>query len=78
MSLKRSRSGSPSSHRDAETASPATVIRPDDEGEPSGSKVLTIAYPVRESEEPRIGGFLERCHYCRKRIAQNAEVFMYR
>ncbi|XP_047977896.1 FCS-Like Zinc finger 15-like [Salvia hispanica] len=26
---------------------------------------------------PRNSGFLERCHYCNKRIAKNSDVFMY-
>ncbi|XP_075504336.1 FCS-Like Zinc finger 5-like [Primulina tabacum] len=30
-----------------------------------------------ESDQLKMGDFLEKCHYCQKRIAQNSEVFMY-
>ncbi|PIN24781.1 hypothetical protein CDL12_02485 [Handroanthus impetiginosus] len=55
-----------------------TVMKHDVAGEPL-SKTFTIACPVSvvESDQLKIGGFLERCHYCKRRIAQNSEVFMY-
>ncbi|KAL7084217.1 hypothetical protein ACP275_14G212000 [Erythranthe tilingii] len=75
MPVKRRRTGSSS----AGNASPAMGTKDDAAGEPPRSKILTIAYPIRlrESDHLRIGGFLERCHYCQKRIAHNSEVFMY-
>ncbi|KAL7126633.1 hypothetical protein ABFS83_14G201300 [Erythranthe nasuta] len=80
MPMKRRRTGSSSSARSANAAaSPAMGTKADAAGEPPRSKILTIAYPIRlrDSGHLRIGGFLERCHYCRKQIAQNSEVFMY-
>lgn len=82
MPVKRSRIGSPSGQQAMQisTADAATVnssaIRKADEP----SKILDIECPVGvgESDQVKIGGFLERCYYCKKRIAQNSEVFMYR
>lgn len=58
---------------------PTTVVKADTAGERLRSKILTIGYPVSvgESDQLKIGGFLERCHYCKKRIAKDSEVFMY-
>ncbi|KAL9142887.1 hypothetical protein ABFS82_14G201100 [Erythranthe guttata] len=80
MPMKRRRTGSSSSARSATAAaSPAMGTKADATGEPPRSKILTIAYPIRlrDSDHLRIRGFLERCHYCQKRIAHNSEVFMY-
>ncbi|KAK6135031.1 hypothetical protein DH2020_031209 [Rehmannia glutinosa] len=67
--MKRSRTGSSSAVMKAESGG----------GEPSRSGILTIAHPVcvGESDQRKIGGFLERCNYCEKRIALYSEVFMY-
>ncbi|GMH02404.1 hypothetical protein Nepgr_004243 [Nepenthes gracilis] len=46
--------------------------------------VLTLASPVREhigvsgEEGGKIGNFLEKCYYCKKKIEEDSEVFMYR
>ncbi|KAK4418296.1 hypothetical protein Salat_2242300 [Sesamum alatum] len=85
MPVKRSRVGSATSHMEisvstaASTVSPAKVMRTDATAEPSRPKILAVASPVvvGESNQLEIGRFLERCHYCKKRIAQNSEVFMY-
>ncbi|KAI3449665.1 hypothetical protein Pfo_006330 [Paulownia fortunei] len=86
MPVKRSRAGSSSSYLEtpvstsaAASVSPVKVLKTDAAAEPSRPKILTVASPlnVGESDQPKIGGFLERCHYCKKRIAQNSEVFMY-
>ncbi|XP_051142738.1 FCS-Like Zinc finger 10-like [Andrographis paniculata] len=71
MPFKRSRIGSSSTHQEMP---PATVMKA---GEPS--KILDIESPLRvgQPDQVKIGGFLERCHFCKKRIAQNSEVFMY-
>ncbi|GFP92321.1 hypothetical protein PHJA_001376200 [Phtheirospermum japonicum] len=47
--------------------------------EPSRPDFTAVASPANygESGDVKFGGFLERCHYCKKRIAQNEEVFMY-
>ncbi|KAK6141375.1 hypothetical protein DH2020_024866 [Rehmannia glutinosa] len=86
MPMKRSRTGCSSScvERPIATAAAASlcsvkVMRTDAAAEASRPKFMTVASPVSvgESEKVKIGGFLERCHYCKKRIAQNSEVFMY-
>ncbi|KAK4407159.1 hypothetical protein Sango_0296900 [Sesamum angolense] len=85
MPVKRSRVGSSTSHLEtplptaASTVSPAKVMRTDATAEPSRPKILAVASSVDigQSNQLEIGGFLERCHYCKKRIAQNSEVFMY-
>ncbi|KAI3460901.1 hypothetical protein Pfo_017564 [Paulownia fortunei] len=86
MPVNRGRSGSSSSRLATQVATnavaavnPTTVMKAEAAGEPSRSKILTIANPVSvaESDHLKIGEFLERCHYCKKRIAQNSEVFMY-
>ncbi|KAJ9696148.1 hypothetical protein PVL29_008406 [Vitis rotundifolia] len=49
----------------------------------SRPKILTVASPETvkgkfdESFEGPIGGFLQKCYYCKKKIHENAEVFMY-
>lgn len=49
----------------------------------SRPKILTVASPETEkgkfdeSFEGPIGGFLQNCYYCKKKIHENAEVFMY-
>ncbi|KAG8389321.1 hypothetical protein BUALT_Bualt02G0217200 [Buddleja alternifolia] len=82
MTVKRSRPGSSSSHLEtanstnaAASVTPVKFMKTDDAAEPSRPKILTFASPVSvaESDQQKIGGFLERCHYCNKRIAQNSE-----
>lgn len=34
--------------------------------------------PVRETNSDGIADFLKNCYYCKKKINQNDEVFMYR
>ncbi|KAL0437455.1 UNVERIFIED_CONTAM: hypothetical protein Sradi_0453400 [Sesamum radiatum] len=81
MPVKRSRAVSPSSHvfKQAATSVDAGVNATAASGVSSQAKILNIAYPlsVGDSDRVKIGGFLERCHYCKKRIARNSEVFMY-
>lgn len=49
----------------------------------SRPKILTVASPESnkgkfdESFEGSIGGFLQKCYHCKKKIRENAEVFMY-
>ncbi|KAL8530567.1 hypothetical protein ACS0TY_007557 [Phlomoides rotata] len=85
MPVKRSRAGSSSSaYIDTLVAATASVshvkaMKTDAAAEPSRAK-LAIASPVNvdhKCDQMKIGGFLERCHYCKKRIAQDSEVFMY-
>ncbi|PIN19475.1 hypothetical protein CDL12_07846 [Handroanthus impetiginosus] len=86
MTVKRSRAGSSSSYNETPSStptasfiSPEKVMKTDGVAESSRPKLLAVASPenVAESDQLKIGGFLERCHYCKKRIAQNSEVFMY-
>ncbi|XP_011082580.1 uncharacterized protein LOC105165306 isoform X4 [Sesamum indicum] len=87
MPVKRSRAVGPSSHLFKQVATsvdagvnPTAVIKADASGGSSQSKILNIAYPlsVGDSDRVKFGVFLERCHYCKKRIARKSEVFMYR
>ncbi|XP_075477970.1 FCS-Like Zinc finger 16-like [Primulina tabacum] len=57
----------------------AKVFLADDATEASRRNILTFASPESFSEPDRItvGGFLEQCHYCKKGMDQNSEVFMY-
>ncbi|XP_043697881.1 FCS-Like Zinc finger 17-like [Telopea speciosissima] len=71
------------------SAAPAVVVRPVQKlSKPSNVKptqpclkILTISSPVRESnvEDPdlKVGGFLEACYLCKKKIGEKDEVFMY-
>ncbi|XP_011082579.1 uncharacterized protein LOC105165306 isoform X2 [Sesamum indicum] len=86
MPVKRSRAVGPSSHLFKQVATsvdagvnPTAVIKADASGGSSQSKILNIAYPlsVGDSDRVKFGVFLERCHYCKKRIARKSEVFMY-
>ncbi|XP_011079881.1 uncharacterized protein LOC105163289 [Sesamum indicum] len=85
MPVKRSRVGSSTSNLEtplttaASTVSPAKVMRTDATAEPSRPKILAVSSSVDigQPNQLEIGGFLERFHYCKKRIAQNSEVFMY-
>ncbi|XAR61181.1 hypothetical protein NMG60_11034814 [Bertholletia excelsa] len=47
----------------------------------SQSRILTLSSPVKESvdasAEELIGDFLDKCYYCKRKIRENAEVFMY-
>lgn len=46
-------------------------------GDPSISKPIAAGYLAGDSDGHKLGGFLEHCHHCRKRIAKDADVFMY-
>ncbi|KAG8370734.1 hypothetical protein BUALT_Bualt13G0014100 [Buddleja alternifolia] len=79
MALKRNRTESSSIHL-SPTAATAAAKLMDAAAEPLRPRILTVASPmsgVGESERMKVGGFLERCHYCKKRIAQDSKVFMY-
>ncbi|GER24852.1 hypothetical protein STAS_00388 [Striga asiatica] len=92
MPVKRSRAGNPSSCVDATVPVAAAGggasvkamkidgASPPSRPPPPPPSFRTGASLVRpgEPENARIGGFLERCHYCKKRIPQNSEVYMYR
>ncbi|KAK2973724.1 hypothetical protein RJ640_019724, partial [Escallonia rubra] len=58
---------------------PSAVGNTDD---PSRPRIMTVSSPEQERSEVvgegGFGRFLEKCHYCNKRIQKNAEVFMYR
>ncbi|KAM7521617.1 hypothetical protein LguiA_011519 [Lonicera macranthoides] len=63
---------------------PAKVMKPsvyEQTGQSQQPRVLTLASPDQDigegSDQDRIGGFLEKCYYCGKKIRPNAEVFMY-
>ena len=49
----------------------------------SRPNILTVASPetdkgkFEESFEGLIGGFLQKCYFCKKKICEDAEVFMY-
>ncbi|XP_073023629.1 FCS-Like Zinc finger 1-like [Primulina eburnea] len=82
MSAKHSRIGSVSSPVSTASVSyegNAKVIEADDTSEASRRNIWTVPSPasVVEPDQVTVGGFLERCHYCKKRMAQNSEVFMY-
>ncbi|KAA8543270.1 hypothetical protein F0562_021234 [Nyssa sinensis] len=52
-----------------------------EQSDESRRRILTLSSPVQESvdvadKEP-IGGFLEKCYYCKKKIRDNDEIFMY-
>ncbi|KAK2987162.1 hypothetical protein RJ640_019722 [Escallonia rubra] len=57
---------------------PSAVGNTDD---PSRPRIMTVSSPEQERSEVvgegGFGRFLEKCHYCNKRIQKNAEVFMY-
>ncbi|KAL3626077.1 hypothetical protein CASFOL_029626 [Castilleja foliolosa] len=57
----------------------ASDIEADAVGDPSQSAIFTIGCSIRVVDLGRwkFGGFLERCKFCTKRIAQSADVFMY-
>ncbi|KAG6434953.1 hypothetical protein SASPL_106598 [Salvia splendens] len=79
MPVKRSRAGRSSACLDA---APGKLTKSDASADAAPPKLLHVASPVNTPEcaadRTKIGGFLERCHYCNKRIAQNSDVFMYR
>ncbi|KAL1547219.1 FCS-Like Zinc finger 15-like isoform X1 [Salvia divinorum] len=80
MPVKRSRAGRSSAYLDATDAAPVKLTKSDASADAARPKLLCVASPVNISEcadRTKIGGFLERCHYCNKRIAQNSDVFMY-
>ncbi|XP_073137473.1 uncharacterized protein [Henckelia pumila] len=82
MSVKRSRIESFTSKVSTASASydgKAEVIEADAAAEASSRNIWTVFSPASVSEPDRrtVGGFLERCHYCKKRMAQDSEVFMY-
>ncbi|KAA8550837.1 hypothetical protein F0562_002521 [Nyssa sinensis] len=47
----------------------------------SRPRILTLSSPVQDStdvsDKELIGGFLEKCYYCKKKIREDNEVFMY-
>ncbi|KAH6796589.1 hypothetical protein C2S52_021143 [Perilla frutescens var. hirtella] len=69
--MKSVGTGKSSKNIDAEASQPSAG------GEPSRSKLLTAGYPLGESDRLKLGGFLEVCHFCAKRIANNSDVYMY-
>lgn len=79
MPVKRSRAGRSSACLDA---APGKLTKSDASADAARPNLLHVASPVNTAEcaahRAKIGGFLERCHYCNKRIAQNSDVFMYR
>ncbi|XP_042057570.1 uncharacterized protein LOC121802068 isoform X2 [Salvia splendens] len=82
MPVKRSRAGRSSAYLDSADAAPGKLTKSDASADAERPKLLHVASPVNTAEcaadRTKIGGFLERCHYCNKRIAQNSDVFMYR
>jgi hypothetical protein len=46
----------------------------------SPPRILTLSSPGSEKENPegQVGNFLEKCYHCKRRIAEDGEVFMYR
>ncbi|KZV44140.1 hypothetical protein F511_26419 [Dorcoceras hygrometricum] len=88
MRSKRSRHASSSTQHstpmetDASASlSPTKVMKPSeaDADEQLQPKVVNavVRQSAAESDQLKMGGFLEKCHYCQKRIPQNSEVFMY-
>ncbi|CAK9151103.1 unnamed protein product [Ilex paraguariensis] len=55
-----------------------SVVEKVDQSRP---KILTLSSPVQESvdqtDTEMVGGFLKNCYYCKKKILEDAEVFMY-
>ncbi|XP_059439729.1 uncharacterized protein LOC132172271 [Corylus avellana] len=45
----------------------------------SPPRILTLSSPESEKEKPegQVGNFLEKCYFCKRRIAEDDEVFMY-
>ncbi|KAL3827980.1 hypothetical protein ACJIZ3_016782 [Penstemon smallii] len=86
MSVKRNRPGSSSSHLATPTrigtssATPAKIMKAESSADSSRAKnIFTVASPetIGAPDQMKSDGFLERCHFCKKRIAQNSEIFMY-
>ncbi|XP_051142066.1 FCS-Like Zinc finger 16-like [Andrographis paniculata] len=82
MPVKRSRPENSSSRpvlSPTYAVCPMKIMRTDAAAEPSRPSILDVASVVSVGgcDQTKIGEFLERCHYCKKRIAQNSEVFMY-
>ncbi|PSS06419.1 hypothetical protein CEY00_Acc19549 [Actinidia chinensis var. chinensis] len=86
MSVKRSRITRSSSFGDAGVLPPASAStstkQSKEKSVESPPRILTLSSPVQgnvdvRDEEP-IGEFLDKCYYCKKKIHENAEVFMYR
>ncbi|XP_047983294.1 FCS-Like Zinc finger 15-like isoform X2 [Salvia hispanica] len=81
MPVKRSRAGRSTAYLDSADAAPGKLTKSDASADAERPKLLHFASPVNTVEcaadRTKIGGFLERCHYCNKRIAQNSDVFMY-
>lgn len=83
---------SPDTHWERRTAPAVHAVKPPsnsakmlkssvDEMDRSPPKILTLSSPVQESvdltTEGQMGGFLEKCCYCKKKIREDKEVFMY-
>ncbi|KAL3628106.1 hypothetical protein CASFOL_027152 [Castilleja foliolosa] len=81
MSVKQGRTDSLSSCAKASVAiaDSAKVGTISAGAETSRPDLMRVAFPVKFAEigDFKIEGFLERCYYCKKQIAQNKEVFMY-
>lgn len=68
-----------------EPSNSAKILKPSElvADHQSRPQILTVASPETdkgefdESFEGSIGGFLQKCFYCKKKIRENAEVFMY-
>ncbi|KZV25457.1 hypothetical protein F511_41927 [Dorcoceras hygrometricum] len=79
MSVKRSRIGSFSGQISAPYDGKATENKAAEAEEASCRNIWAVPSPasVSEPDPITVGGFLERCHYCKKRMTQSSEVFMY-
>ena len=84
MSVKRSRISRSSSFGDAGVLPPSSSAtkQSKEKSVESPPRILTLSSPVQGnvdvSNEETIGEFLDKCYYCKKKIHENAEVFMYR
>ncbi|KAK9280786.1 hypothetical protein L1049_003675 [Liquidambar formosana] len=72
----------PASAASKPPSSSAKIWKPSKaEVEQSRPRILTLSSPVQETDKERLDvsteGFLEKCFYCKKKISENDEVFMY-
>lgn len=72
----------PAVHPAKRPSNSAKMLKPSvDEMDRSPPKILTLSSPVQESmdltTEVQMGGFLEKCYYCKEKIREDKEVFMY-
>ncbi|XP_030545906.1 FCS-Like Zinc finger 6 [Rhodamnia argentea] len=62
----------------APSLAPPPQASTDQRRPPPRTGILTLSSPAGEDwSQERIGNFLERCFYCKKRIRESDEVFMY-